>query len=296
MDGGRRAACTRLALELQHPHSSTDTAAMAADPTPLRLASFNLLSHGYTKFNTSHTPGAPLRTLESVSQQGRREAMNMGVIAALGVDVLLTQEQDFTVQMDRSRFPYQATIATEDRAEGCAVLSSIPILRSRGVDLLHGKTAVVATLSNGLTVVSMHLKGGVGCESDQRAQLQRILQFVSDPGPCVLAGDMNCIDPEGTHGRLLADAGFRKAPGTGPTGMTSDFSQLLELDHVYFRDVPGTVTIQPVTGVPMSPWEPEAFVGSDHVPLVFSVGLAPQVSPPSSDAFSPSSSPDACVA
>jgi endonuclease/exonuclease/phosphatase family metal-dependent hydrolase len=242
----------------------------------LRVASFNLLAHPYTKFSTLHHsgPGAEPRALETEAQQQERYAKNTAVIEKLGADVLLTQEHDFAFHVSTSLYPYQASVATADREESCAVLAKEPITHSRGIDLGDGKTAVVASLASGVTVVSLHLKGGAGSETAQRAQLQRILQFLQPyDGVCVLAGDMNCTNPEAVHGEwVFRAAGFEKVSGKGVTGMTSDFSKQLELDHVYVRGARHS-SMEPLVYTPKSPWLVDAAVGSDHVPLVAAVAF-----------------------
>jgi endonuclease/exonuclease/phosphatase family metal-dependent hydrolase len=176
-------------------------------------------------------------------------------------------------------YKYKASAAVEDRDEGCAMLSNTPFVTTFGVDIGDGKTAVGATTDTGLTFASLHLKGGPGTEGAKRAQIARVLEFVGSEARCVIGGDMNDTNPDGSFGDLMSAAGFRRIAYAGASGMTSDFSKQLTLDHLYVR---GIARVEPVpllvpgtgeTISPGSPWRPEALVGSDHIPVVFELYL-----------------------
>jgi endonuclease/exonuclease/phosphatase family metal-dependent hydrolase len=83
---------------------------------------------------------------------------------------------------------------------------------------------------------------------------------------------MNDTDPDSTFGDLMGAAGFARVPYEGVSGMTSDFSKLLALDHVYVRGAKAVHV--PGEFLPGSPWRPDALVGSDHIPLVFDLAMS----------------------
>jgi hypothetical protein len=252
--------------------------------------SFNALAHGYTKFSTEHHsgPGAPPRSLESEAQRLQRYAKNQNVLGALRPDYLLTQEEDFDGPA-LPGFQYCASVALFDRTEGCVIRSRVnPILHSVGVDLGEGKTAVVAFLRSGLTLISAHLKGGPGSDPVKVAQVRRILTFVPPVGPAIFGGDFNSTNPEEVLGGVLGPAGFTHVPNEHPTGLTSDLSTPLILDHFFIRG-DFTAVAAPVIQTPASPWLPGAVVGSDHVPLLITLG---PTSPPAPSPSAPRSPED----
>ena len=245
---------------------------MASSPA-LPLATFNLLATGYTKFSTVHHsgPAAPPRTLESASQRDARRDASVALIRDLNLEFLLTQEHDTGFDLPRDLFPHVASALALDRTEGCRVYSRTqPFVATAGLEIGDGKTAVVATTADGVTLVSTHLKGGPDSGPVQRAQISRILEAVPPSGPCIIGGDLNATDPDRVFGDLLSAAGFARVPNSAVTGMTSSFHLQLVLDHLYVRGV--AAAVRPTGLVPFSPWNtadpPCRTSGSDHIPLV----------------------------
>lgn len=243
----------------------------------MRVVSFNLLAHAYTKFNAVLHKQTDTRE-ESAEQKHTRRARNAALIATLRPEVLLLQEHDLDVRVEGYARGVRALV--DGRTEGCSVLladwSPLAVEASFTVDLGDSKSGAAAKVG-GTWFVSSHLKGGAGSDDAKVRQtrcLLHTLDAMDDPrAPAVWAGDMNETEP----GRVLqppaAEHGFQLVPSVGPTGLTSGaMVTALELDHVFVRHL-GTTPRQtvPVPPVEGGPWAPTSTQGSDHVPVVLTI-------------------------
>jgi endonuclease/exonuclease/phosphatase family metal-dependent hydrolase len=227
----------------------------------LRVATYNLLAHPYTRFQTG------TGVVETPEQQGVRDARTKARIEALGADVLLLQEHDRSLDLE---LPFGVRAFAYGRHEGCSVLftrAPTTTFRSFTVDLRHGKAAAVAEM-DGVLYVSVHLKGGPGAKTkaDRKAQVALLLQSLPTESPCVMAGDMNDQEPDETFGDLLSSAGFVRAPYDGFSAFTSDLSWRVVLDHMYVRGA--ALTHVHVPFAVENPWAAGATSGSDHAAVV----------------------------
>lgn len=262
------------------------------DPSPaeeLKVVSWNLLSHKYTKFNKAlHGQAGPL---ESVEQQDTRIARIHAMIHDLDADVLLLQEHDSCVPIPGYRRGVRAFV--EHRPEGCSILVADRcrwgVEGAVTLDLSEGKTAAIARWGSAW-LVSCHLKGGPESAPVKRAQVQLIVDALRQhhallcahggptPMHVVWAGDMNDTAPGDTFGDTLAEAGLVLVPPVGCTGLTSDMRTQLTLDHFIvsreIADGPRGVRLSlPLAPDPRGPWAPGSAQGSDHVPVVAVVGI-----------------------
>ncbi len=244
-------------------------------------ATFNALAHPYTKFNSAHH-GHSETAVETATQQTRRYELNARALAEFYADVLLLQEHDQAFVVPGYRRIMRAFV--DGRSEGCSIAladsSPMEFLSAATVDLGEGKSAVIAKIAADAAcfwAVSLHLKGGRDTDDVKRSQVQRVqttlqaLGFAKDTDTLVFAGDMNDVDPDRTFGALLR-TGCNvcwHAP-VGPTGLTSAFDKAIAIDHV-FVTCDRRVEIQPLRHAPGSPWATDAVVGSDHVPVLFTV-------------------------
>jgi endonuclease/exonuclease/phosphatase family metal-dependent hydrolase len=235
---------------------------------------FNLLAHAYTKYAKAHHRNPTGHELESSAQRQRRRLCNAAVVAAFMPDVLCTQEHD----KDLDIVGYEAGVraSVEGRGEGCAVLFrsgsvlSQQARRTWTVDLREGKTAAFAHLPGHAVFVSVHLKGGPDSDAVKRRQLAAVLEMLPTEPRVVVCGEMNEPRPEALFADCLAAHGLKRVHYEGFSGMSSDYSVPLHIDHMFVRQS-AVVQRASVLGHPMSPWLPEASSGSDHVPLVATI-------------------------
>jgi endonuclease/exonuclease/phosphatase family metal-dependent hydrolase len=182
--------------------------------------------------------------------------------------------------------------------EGTCILldKSVSVSETAAVDLGGGKSAVAvllqptADISAPVWVVSLHLQGGGGDEMrrTRAGQLNAIQLELGRVGPragiaAILCGDWNDSNPAsmldssyvvqdpcavGPAAAALAAAGVSaKGPATGLSG---DFSSRVAIDWVAARA--GAIVSRPVVRhVPSDPWAPGSTLGSDHVPVTFTV-------------------------
>ncbi len=94
-----------------HTHTHTFVA--------MRVVSFNLLAHAYTKFNAVLHKQTDTRE-ESAEQKHTRRARNAALIATLRPEVLLLQEHDLDVRVEGYARGVRALV--DGRTEGCSVL------------------------------------------------------------------------------------------------------------------------------------------------------------------------------
>ena len=236
----------------------------------MKVLSFNLLAHPYTKFSASFHRSPDGGVLESAAQQVTRYARNEVIISTLTPDVLCTQEHDREFVIPDYTEGVSAYV--EGRSEGCSVLFRTGSELSRKprrtwtLDLTEGKTAAFAHVPGHGVFVSVHLKGGPGSEATRRKQLAMVLQALPLEATVVICGDMNETKPDKLFAEQLALHGLRRVPYDAWSGMTSDFSAPLALDHVFVRvSAHATATVM---GHPKDPWASDATCGSDHVPLL----------------------------
>jgi hypothetical protein len=240
------------------------------------VVSYNLLSHGYTKFNQAlHGQSTPVESHDQMAARRRRE---QDLVAALNPAVLLLQEHDHDFAVAGYRRGVRAFV--DGRTEGCSVLLADAVAAemdtSFTVDLGDGKSAAVG-LVGGVWFISCHLKGGPGSEGAKKRQVGTILRALrvaaGDTFYAVWAGDMNETAPGELFGEECAGAGFTLLDPVGPTGLTSRMDTALALDHVLLHGLPrGAVTVElPLVPDTKTPWAPDATQGSDHVPVVIRV-------------------------
>jgi endonuclease/exonuclease/phosphatase family metal-dependent hydrolase len=242
---------------------------MAAALLAMKVVSFNLLAHPYTKFQKEwHKQAAGVETAD---QWATRRARNASAIAAIGPDVLLLQEHDVGVAIDGYTTAVNAVVG--DHVEGTSVLLRTgmpPPLAAWQLDIGDGKSAAFARLHSGLTVASVHLRGGPDSADAKRRQLDMVLAQLPGGHPAIVAGDMNEARPWEALDATMAAGGFTRLAPAGDTGLTSDLRTRLCIDHVYTRGVEVTAPLSLPLPVE-NPWEDGAVLGSDHAPLVFAV-------------------------
>ena len=238
-------------------------------PVSLEIASFNLLYHGYTKFNQPFHKNPAERT-ETIEQRDVRYERNRLLVDTMAVDVLLTQEHDVTLKFDD--YAVAGSAFVEGRGEGCAVLlrRGTPVEAARRqvvtVDLGEGKTAVIVVVDGFGTFVSLHLKGGPESKEIRLKQLRTVLGLTDSTLPCLIGGDFNEDAVADSISPLMATCGFAESPYPGHTALHTDMETPLALDHFYLRGFTSLNTAPFM--VPKNPWDPENLVrGSDHVPL-----------------------------
>lgn len=245
------------------------------------VVSYNLLSHGYTKFNQAlHGQPTPLESEEQLATRRRRE---LDTIAAVSPAVLLLQEHDTDFAIPGYNRGVRACV--DGRTEGCSVLlaDSCPhgMDTSFTIDLGDGKSAAVA-LVGGVWFVSCHLKGGPGSGHAKKRQVASILCALGKEAgraySAVWAGDMNETAPGDLFGEECAAAGFTLMDPVGHTGLTCAMDVALTLDHVMVHGLPrASVSIElPLAPDARTPWAAGAEQGSDHVPVVIRIRLAPR--------------------
>jgi endonuclease/exonuclease/phosphatase family metal-dependent hydrolase len=228
----------------------------------MRVATFNMLSHGYTKYQTQDGQ------VETEEQQRRREERNGVLIQKLDADVLFLQEHDRDLSIEGYPFSARAFVG---KWEGCSVLFRKPpavALHTRTVGIGYGKSAAIADM-DGTVFASVHLKGGPDTKDARKMQVAMLLHALPPTGPCIIAGDMNDTAPEETFGDLLGAAGFKRTAYDGFSGFSSDLNTPLAIDHMFARGV----TLQDVH-IPFAvenPWIAESTSGSDHAAVVGTV-------------------------
>jgi len=247
---------------------------------PLRLLTVNI-HKGYNAFNRRHV----LHEL--------RES-----VRAVGSDLVFLQEVDgragtagaqyeFLADSLWSEHAYGRNAVAEGQDHGNAVLSRLPVLRSRNHDvslpgaeprgLLHcvlqrsaalaGPSGAVAEASRELHVMCVH--HGLR-EAHRRHQLARLCETVMSEvppdAPLVVAGDFN--DWRQHADALLAACGlhevFRSALGQHARSFPARWP-LLRLDRIYVRGVVAARALP----MPRLPWSRL----SDHAPLAAEIDL-----------------------
>jgi endonuclease/exonuclease/phosphatase family metal-dependent hydrolase len=250
----------------------------------LAVVTLNALAHAYTK-HAAPSHGQGKGNVESVDQRDARRQQTAEALAVLQADVVLLQEHDHDFEAGGHKAIRRARATRPDgqpMPEGCTIMvpeaSTLPPFdRSEGFDIGDGKSAAVAAWeSPNLTVGTFHLSGGPGSDSAKAAQLAAVLAVVerlaTEDARVVLAGDCNCANP-GSHPsfQCLWDAGFSAVPYDGTSGLSSDFSVALPLDHVFVRN--STAACRLPFGDACNPYGPDCKSGSDHSPVLALIPL-----------------------
>lgn len=193
-------------------------------------------------------------------------------LCALDADVIALQEVDVGYRHGRDQLAALAratgtvpipgpTIVRGDGSYGNGVLTRLPVLEAKGVDLTcggpepRGALEVRLDTPHGpLVVVDTHL----GLLAAERArQVARLVPLVDrDPDvPLVLAGDLNEWRP---WSRTLAAFDLRLGPAPRPRTFPACLP-VLPLDRVWARPAGSLLEVRAVA---------EAAAASDHLPLV----------------------------
>jgi endonuclease/exonuclease/phosphatase family metal-dependent hydrolase len=159
----------------------------------LRLVSYNILE-GLRPM----TPSSGERRL----MDRERAELARKIVKELDPDILVLNEALFCRQHDGKAvdygklfdFPHQ-TAALFDQAWGNAILSRHPIANSSEMKIYNrgGLVATIDTPCGVLTVASYHPHPGRYPEN-KAADFSRLV--VSQTGPLIVCGDLNCINPE----------------------------------------------------------------------------------------------------
>lgn len=240
---------------------------------PLRLLTVNI-HKGYTAFNRRHV----LHEL--------REA-----VRAQGSDLVFLQEVQGDAGAEGAQYEYLAdtlwpehaygrNAVAEGQNHGNAVLSRLPVLRSRNHDvslpgaeprgLLHcvlQRSSAACGPSSELHVMCVHHGLSEAHRRHQLARLcQTVLSEVPPDAPLVVAGDFN--DWRQHADALLQPCGlhevFRSACGQHARTFPARWP-LLRLDRIYVR---GVIAARPLP-MPRLPWSRL----SDHAPLAAETDL-----------------------
>lgn len=268
------------------------TTSFSSAPAPpsgsdVKVGTFNLLAHAYTKHCSTQHGGSP-STLESKDQRLWRQNAILQTIEKAGASVWLTQEHDVDFRDWGSTWHVQAATGIKEeggvsvtRTEGCGIVSRIPPdpASIKTLQLGDGKTAIVADIQ-GTRFGSFHLSGGPDSDGTKRLQLQEILKAVECPTVerVVIAGDCNCTSPDDTFGDMIAAAGLKRVPYEGFSGMTSRMDKQLQIDHVFVKGFPTVTSASLPCGPATNPFEgstPSGLgatsLGSDHAPVVVTI-------------------------
>mmetsp|Transcript_41148 Transcript_41148/g.92402 ORF Transcript_41148/g.92402 Transcript_41148/m.92402 type:complete len:310 (-) Transcript_41148:28-957(-) len=266
-------------------------------PKVMKVMSYNVLARPYTTYNTMHHR-APSR-IEDKVQTITRYTLAGETILSSGSDVVLLQEcegaffkSDWNAAAERLAQQYTVFLCGEGEKPGTAILVKktgevTPLAEKAlwigGTDATGGvsKSAAILPVQFGhktVDMVSVHFTwDGLHQKRTHHAQL---LGGSLQSSSIVLAGDFNC-EP----GKMLNDleqASFLKSMqraallNNAPTGLSSDFSKEVALDHLYT-----SADLQVITafaqGRPDSPWggslsrPAKVARASDHVPVVATV-------------------------
>jgi endonuclease/exonuclease/phosphatase family metal-dependent hydrolase len=262
------------------------------------VISMNVLASPHTRHNSEfHRQQAT----ESPDQRAARFALNINILDDLSRDspaaLICLQEADaefvkfllvalprFVVSCQILNRSSEGTCVLADKTTASAISSTTAI----GLDA--GKTAASVLLqppavNSPIWVSSLHLLGGVG--EDVRAtrtkeirSIQADLDQISSVAAVVLCGDWNdaapsLLDPS-LHVLPVRDARLpttdQRSVRSPPTGLSADFSRGVSIDWVATSAAAvGRISEVLVRHTPANPWDPSAVVGSDHVPLTFTI-------------------------
>ncbi len=189
--------------------------------------------------------------------------------------VLLLQEASPATRVEGLHAFFAPARTVEGVQRGNAILSSLPLIAARTIELPQGRQPRVAAVAqvrvggNDLVLVSVHLEnraswwqGGLPGDGIRARQMDALLAQLPQ-GPGVLGGDLNVWLGTREHAYRAAAARFPDAiaPDPPPT-----FRERLALDHLFFRLPAGWRARSDLA---------ESRYGSDHVPVVGAIETAP---------------------
>jgi len=189
------------------------------------------------------------------------------------VVVLLEMSPEWLVALDglRSAYPYSYAEARDDNF-GIALFSRLPLKSISHFDSPPlGYPTIVASLDVGdeaLRVVATHPMIPVSADfyDARNKQLKGVAELLGKwSGPKMLVGDLNASPWDINYRALERQAGVRNARqgfGIVPTWPTFMPFAMIPIDHVLVSD---SISVTDLYSAPR--------IGSDHVPLVVTLGL-----------------------
>ena len=294
------------------PAVKPSTVAYRMDPDVICAISWNVLAHPHTRHNAAFH-GNPLTELPAQRDRRYELNAALLAASGAQIICLQEADDAFLAILSPYYSVLRSTSNHSGEGCAILVQSAaksrVRSLRSFALDLGRGKFAVGVELqvstaagpSTPLWLVSLHLQGGPHAHT-RGLQVASICDEVirlagrgeagcSDPffgARVVLCGDWNDTEPQNLAS--VAAAKLRLFPATGPTGLSADFSAAIQIDWVAASQAAATSILAldrtagglgdggrsgavSVSHVPASPWLDDATVGSDHVPLFFSLAL-----------------------
>jgi endonuclease/exonuclease/phosphatase family metal-dependent hydrolase len=229
-------------------------------------------------------PPARVRLMTANLLNGRADPRSFAeVVDQMSPDVVVTQEMAFDVaRVLAERYPHTSLEPRRDH-RGQGIASRYPAefgtldLPERG-----GRWARTATPLGSMTVAVVHFINPVEFPwwrsvGARRGQLESLLEWAGtlDPGPFVLAGDLNASPAWPVYRRLaerwedLAAAGARSEGRRPPRtwAWRPGWPRMLRIDHVLGHGLVATATrVEPVRG-------------SDHAAVVVDLSVPGQAMP-----------------
>lgn len=189
--------------------------------------------------------------------------------------VLLLQEASPATRVEGLHAFFAPARTVDGVQRGNAILSSLPLIAARSIELPQGRQPRVAAVAevrvgrSGLVLVSVHLenraswwRGGLPGDGIRARQMDALLaQLPQAPG--VLGGDLNIW--LGTRERAYRAAAARFPDAVAPDPPAT-FRERLALDHLFFRLPAGWRARSDVA---------KSRYGSDHLPVVGAIETAP---------------------
>ena len=182
--------------------------------------------------------------------------------------VLLLQEASARSRVEGFEWFFAAARRVRGVDRGNAILSSLPVLEARIIELPRERQRRVAAVAKvrlagtDLTVVNVHLenraswwKGALPGDRARARQMEALLAQLP-PGPTILGGDLNIWLGTREQAYQAAAAAF---PDGGGEKLPLTFRDRLTLDHVFYRLPTGWKALR---------YRAPQRYGSDHYPVV----------------------------
>jgi endonuclease/exonuclease/phosphatase (EEP) superfamily protein YafD len=195
-------------------------------------------------------------------------------LAAHPADIVVVQEvtpQWAATLRSLPGYPQQKALTRED-PYGIAVLSRWPLDALQPVDMagdgLPSLAGVVTVQGRPIDLLALHTRWPISPELARfrdRSLWRTAAHARSQPGPAVVAGDLNLTPDSPAYARLLEDSGLIdafKGRGWQPTWMAGFWPLALRIDHVL---------VSPALCVERAEVGPS--IGSDHRPLAVRLRL-----------------------
>ena len=182
--------------------------------------------------------------------------------------VLLLQEASIRSRIEGLHWFFAAARQVRGTDRGNAILSSLPLMAARAIELPRERQRRVAAMATvriegvDFTVVNVHLenraswwKGGLPGDAARARQMDALVAQVP-PGPAILGGDLNIWLGTKEHAFTAAAKSFPDGAGDQPL---LTFRDRLALDHLFYRLPRGWLALRQ---------RASHRYGSDHYPVI----------------------------